>query len=269
MRLAPRPGCCFTPPPIRRRPPPPRHSPSKDGRLRRPMAWSPSPASQGRKAAGDFLPRLRGRGTARRAVVGAGTRPTQSASPSIRQKRTATRLPPWKAPAPPPAAILAAIESAVSRSADEGGRVARLWAEKAARMTSAASLASAAPRVRQAKSAGAGRSAALVSEVISGPLRVCLKSHGRHASRRPLREQRASKVCPEPAEGDAPEDVCDDARATWIVLRGPFGAPQDEDGGLLKQALMREPEAPGNKPHLDPGCASFSPRSLAMSPRAR
>jgi hypothetical protein len=38
--------------------------------------------------------------------------------------------------------------------------------------------------------------------------------------RRPLRKQRASK--------DAPEGVCNAARATWIVLRGPFGAPQDE-----------------------------------------
>jgi hypothetical protein len=32
---------------------------------------------------------------------------------------------------------------------------------------------------------------------------------------------------------------------------------------------MREPAAPGNTPHLDPACASFSPLSLAMSLRAR
>jgi hypothetical protein len=27
------------------------------------------------------------------------------------------------------------------------------------------------------------------------------------------------------------------ARVTWIVLRGPFGAPQDEGGALFKQTL--------------------------------
>jgi len=32
---------------------------------------------------------------------------------------------------------------------------------------------------------------------------------------------------------------------------------------------MREPEALGNNPHLDLGCASFSPLWLAMCPRAR
>jgi hypothetical protein len=60
-------------------------------------------------------------------------------------------------------------------------------------------------------------------------LSVGFKSHGPHASRRPLRKQGASK--------DAPGGVCDAARATWIVLGGPSGAPQDEGGGLLKQTL--------------------------------
>ena len=44
--------------------------------------------------------------------------------------------------------------------------------------------------------------------------------------RRPLRKQRASK--------DAPEYACGNRLRHWIVLRGPFGAPQDEGGGLLK-----------------------------------
>jgi hypothetical protein len=44
--------------------------------------------------------------------------------------------------------------------------------------------------------------------------------------RRPLRKQRASK--------DAPEGVRNAARATWILLRGPFGAPQDEGGETLR-----------------------------------
>src|SRR5208337_1627774 len=35
----------------------------------------------------------------------------------------------------------------------------------------------------------------------------------------------------------SPEGVCDSACAKWIVLRGPFGAPENEGGGLLKQAL--------------------------------
>ncbi len=31
---------------------------------------------------------------------------------------------------------------------------------------------------------------------------------------------------------------CNAVRAVWIVLRGPFGAPQDGGGGILKQALI-------------------------------
>ena len=53
--------------------------------------------------------------------------------------------------------------------------------------------------------------------------------------RRPLRKQRASK--------DAPEGVYGAARRAWTVLRGPFGAPQDESGGLLKQALTCSPSS--------------------------
>ena len=41
--------------------------------------------------------------------------------------------------------------------------------------------------------------------------------------RRSLREQRASK--------DAPDCALGAALAPWSVLRGPFGAPQDEGGG--------------------------------------
>ena len=43
---------------------------------------------------------------------------------------------------------MAAIDSVVSRKAEDGGVVGRLWAAKAARMTSAASSASAIVRAR-------------------------------------------------------------------------------------------------------------------------
>src|SRR5208283_2894756 len=64
---------------------------------------------------------------------------------------------------------------------------------------------------------------------------VCFKGHGPH-----------------PAKGseDAPEGVCDAACAKWIVLRGPFGAPQDEGGGLLKQT--RKTSAGKDKPNPCP-----------------
>jgi hypothetical protein len=38
---------------------------------------------------------------------------------------------------------------------------------------------------------------------------------------------------------------------------------------FISPILMREPEASGNNPHLNLGCASFSPLWLAMSQRAR
>ena len=47
--------------------------------------------------------------------------------------------------------------------------------------------------------------------------------------RRPLRKQRGSKD----ARGDAFGAAC----GSWKVLRGPFGAPQDEAGVLLQQRL--------------------------------
>src|SRR5208337_1777885 len=121
-------------------------------------------APRSRAAASHASIRRRVRPRARKG--GTDTRPTCNASPSTCQRTTATRLPPWKAPTPPPDVILAATLSAVSRSAEEGGRVARLWAAKAGRMTSAASLASAAPRARKAKADSPGRSAVVGSKVI-------------------------------------------------------------------------------------------------------
>ena len=71
------------------------------------------------------------------------TRATWSASSLRLHSAAAMSAPPSKTPNPPPAAILAAIDGPVSRRADDGGVVCRLWAAKAVRMTSAASSASA------------------------------------------------------------------------------------------------------------------------------
>ena len=71
------------------------------------------------------------------------TRATWSASPLTLQSAIAMSASPSKTPKPPPAAILAAIDGPVSRRADDGGVVRRLWAAKAVRMSSAALPASA------------------------------------------------------------------------------------------------------------------------------
>src|SRR5271156_2201981 len=94
----------------------------------------------------------------------------------MRQSAAAMSAPASKAPNPPPAAILAATPSLVSSRADDGGRVGRLCAAKAVRMTSAASVASAVVKRRSA-----GASAFNGARSVSGeekamavaPLHVC------------------------------------------------------------------------------------------------
>src|ERR1700733_94986 len=104
------------------------------------------------------IPRPRARGATE-------TRATWSASPLMLQSAIAMSAPPSKAPKPPPAAILAAINCPVSRRADDGGLVGRLWAAKAVRMTSAALSASASVRERRTSWGAASASLAIGSRI--------------------------------------------------------------------------------------------------------